>query len=219
MAEQPIHEAAMAGDLPVVRQLIEGDRSLLSVPGGAARAVPLIQAAQWGHAHVVQYLLDQGADMGAKDKEGHTALTVASSRGRTAVVRLLLEKGAPADLKFKDGTTPLHTGEGGWGAVVACLAPWPVGDRCVRGTCERPGFSGATPPLCMHASPDLKAHASTLHLCIYLPVSRQRRGWGTRTSWPCSSTTGPSLTRRRRVARRRSGTRRRTAGRRLSWSC
>lgn len=52
MPEHAIHEAALQGDLRVVRELVEKDKGLLNLPGGAAKSVPLIIAAQWGNEQV-----------------------------------------------------------------------------------------------------------------------------------------------------------------------
>jgi hypothetical protein len=52
-----------------------------------------------GHSETVQALLDGGADVNFKHKEGITALMAAAAKGRTDVVRLLTSHGA--DLKAK----------------------------------------------------------------------------------------------------------------------
>ena len=68
---------------------------------------PLHLASEDGNPEVVELLLENGADVNAKDDFG-TPLHDASRNGRTEVVELLLERGAEVEAKNKDGRTPLH---------------------------------------------------------------------------------------------------------------
>ena len=47
-----------------------------------------------GHAHVVSYLLNLGADPNATDTSGNTAMHYAAAYGWPFVVKLLVEAGA-----------------------------------------------------------------------------------------------------------------------------
>ena len=51
-------------------------------------------AADFGYTAAVQALLDAGADVNAKDKEGVTALMEAQENGHTEVVEILKKAGA-----------------------------------------------------------------------------------------------------------------------------
>jgi len=51
-------------------------------------------AAQEGHLEFVNLLLDKRANMDAEEKDGATALWIASQQGRTDIVRLLVAEGA-----------------------------------------------------------------------------------------------------------------------------
>jgi ankyrin repeat protein len=53
-------------------------------------------------------LIDQGADVHAKDNGGHTPLHRACRYGHAEVVKALLEKGADVHAKDSTGWTPLH---------------------------------------------------------------------------------------------------------------
>ena len=57
---------------------------------------------------IVRLLMEQGADVTAKDQSLSTPLHLASSLGIPEIVRLLIERGA--DITAKDGShrTPLH---------------------------------------------------------------------------------------------------------------
>ena len=55
-------------------------------------------ACEFGHSHVVEFLLDRGMDMTARVKHhGQTGLHWAAGGGHVETVRVLLERGAPVD--------------------------------------------------------------------------------------------------------------------------
>jgi hypothetical protein len=69
---------------------------------------PLHKASYFGHDHVVEYLLDCGADVNVVDVEGDTPLHDACRLGHVACVKLLVRAGAKRDVKNKKGETPLQ---------------------------------------------------------------------------------------------------------------
>jgi len=68
---------------------------------------PLSWAAEEGHEAAVRLLIDQGANMEAKDNDGQTPLSWAAEKGHEVVVRLLVDKGASVETKDNSGRTPL----------------------------------------------------------------------------------------------------------------
>ena len=68
----------------------------------------LHHAAKCGEHAEVKKLLEGGADVNAKDKDGDTPLRIAVGRGHYKKVKHLLEGGADAEAKDKDGWTALH---------------------------------------------------------------------------------------------------------------
>ncbi|KAI1126751.1 acyl transferase/acyl hydrolase/lysophospholipase [Nemania abortiva] len=60
-----------------------------------------------GDGNTLQDLVDQGADVNAKDHEGETALFKAAKGGHEAAVMLLLDAGAIAGSRWDSGRTPL----------------------------------------------------------------------------------------------------------------
>jgi len=68
---------------------------------------PLSWAATNGHEAVAKLLLEKGADLESKSKNGYTPLSQAAFKGHEAVTKLLLEKGADLESKSKNGCTPL----------------------------------------------------------------------------------------------------------------
>lgn len=67
----------------------------------------LLEAAKLGNLPKVKRLLDAGAEVNFKNKDGITALMVASARGHTEIVQALLAKGAEVNTQDKDGVTAL----------------------------------------------------------------------------------------------------------------
>lgn len=55
---------------------------------------PLMIAAAWNHADIVQVLLDVGADPSMKNKQGHTALTLARDKGAKKALDILCTEGS-----------------------------------------------------------------------------------------------------------------------------
>ena len=112
-AAQNLLEAAFIGDLAAVKQAL--------TDGGAPNArdlqygtTVLATAALMGHTKAVAMLLEHGADVNAKSRDGYTALHAAAFLGRAETVRLLLEKGADATIRNNDGATPLDTTMADW---------------------------------------------------------------------------------------------------------
>ena len=61
-----------------------------------------------GSYNVVRLLVEHGADVTSKMKDGSTPMHLAVQNGREDHTRLLLEFGADATVKDKGGSTPLH---------------------------------------------------------------------------------------------------------------
>jgi ankyrin repeat protein len=59
------------------------------------------QATRLGDLAQVRWLLEQGADINAKDEHGQTALMNAAHAGQTDLVRLLIEYGADLNITAK----------------------------------------------------------------------------------------------------------------------
>src|SRR5262245_53753659 len=122
---------------------------LVSAP---ARAGDDTRAALWaavrnGDAKALQALIDQGADVNAKNEIGITALWIAAGKGKPEVVELLL--GAGADANSRDGIwyeTPLSqaVGEGHAEIVTALLR---AGAKDVDAAVVRAAAGGKVPVL------------------------------------------------------------------------
>jgi uncharacterized protein len=82
----------------------------------------LFAAARLGCEAQARALLDRGAAIDAKDREGKTALAKAAEADKLPLIKLLLERGANVNARAVDGSTPLfYAAEQDRGAVVALL--------------------------------------------------------------------------------------------------
>lgn len=88
-ASAGIVEAVRAGDLARVQRLLASNPGALNQKDAAFGATPLHWAALRGHADVAKFLVAQGADTSAKNKDGETPLQVAERAKRAEIVALL----------------------------------------------------------------------------------------------------------------------------------
>jgi NAD(P)-dependent dehydrogenase (short-subunit alcohol dehydrogenase family) len=100
-----LHQAALEGNLPAIRQHIAARANLNERdPFGST---PLIIAATFGRTEVAQALIEAGADLDQQNNEGATALFTAALFCRTEIVQALLDNGADKSIKNNTGSTAL----------------------------------------------------------------------------------------------------------------
>lgn len=105
-----LHEAAAAGQLSRVKELVEAD--VAAAKGYSPDGFPVLAlAAVFGHEDVARYLLSQGADVNAvaTNGSGYTALTGAVASGHAAIAKWLAENGADVNYRYAKGYSPLLT--------------------------------------------------------------------------------------------------------------
>jgi ankyrin repeat protein len=105
-----LHEAAALGNLTLVKQYVSNNGQLLT-QNSADGFSPLGLASFFGHVEVVDYLLQQGADVNKPSRNGFqvTPLHSAVAANHVAVAQLLLQHGAFVNAKQQLGLTPLHS--------------------------------------------------------------------------------------------------------------
>jgi ankyrin repeat protein len=105
-----IINAAQRGDVDEVAALLSIDNRLTRVvsPDGWT---PLHLAAHYGHAAVVETLLANNADVGARSENAmrNQPLHAAAAGKQVAVSRMLLAAGADVNARQAGGYTPLHS--------------------------------------------------------------------------------------------------------------
>ncbi len=109
---------------------------------------PLQWAALNGQRDALALLLDRGAPVNGRSRDGHTALHGAAFMGHAESVRLLLERGADVNATSNNGETPLHNAGLDFGVVryITGLlglpvdqAQWEEGRKSVRAQLEAAG--------------------------------------------------------------------------------
>jgi ankyrin repeat protein len=97
--------ASAEGALEAVRQAVANGAS---VGVSTAAGTPLSLAALHGRGEIVEFLLDQGADLNAADEEeGATPLVTSLVGGEPEIAGLLVGRGADVNIPTKKGFTPL----------------------------------------------------------------------------------------------------------------
>ncbi|XP_051959075.1 poly [ADP-ribose] polymerase tankyrase-2-like isoform X2 [Xyrauchen texanus] len=102
-----LFEACKSGDLERVKKLVCPE-NVNSRDTAGRRSTPLHFAAGFGRRDVVDYLLQHGANLHARDDGGLISLHNACSFGHAEVVNLLLLHGADANSRDNWNYTPLH---------------------------------------------------------------------------------------------------------------
>eukprot|EP00930_Biecheleria_cincta_P055295 TRINITY_DN41629_c0_g1_i1.p1 TRINITY_DN41629_c0_g1~~TRINITY_DN41629_c0_g1_i1.p1 ORF type:complete len:521 (+),score=126.14 TRINITY_DN41629_c0_g1_i1:219-1781(+) len=82
---------------------------------------PLSEAACYGEAEIVEYLIEMGAHLNTRNCQGRTPLWRATYNGHEEVVKMLLEAGADPTIENNDGEPP---GKYGTAATKALIAGW-----------------------------------------------------------------------------------------------
>jgi ankyrin repeat protein len=121
--QTPFLRAALAGDITVMRLLLEkgadpniatfaGTTALMAAAGVNWMTGQTFTESKEASMEAVQLCLDKGGDVNAKNSMGVTAVIGAANRGADEILEFLVKKGARLDVKDKEGRTPLVWAEG-----------------------------------------------------------------------------------------------------------
>jgi RNA polymerase sigma-70 factor (ECF subfamily) len=124
----PLVRAAGAGDVGVVRVLLDAGADPGGRCGCAGGESPLWAATVVGAADVVKLLLDRGADPNVPAFQGATPLHVASQRSRHDLVHLLVAAGADPEAADPAGRTPAD-----WSLAAPARSAEAAGEIAVTG--------------------------------------------------------------------------------------
>lgn len=102
-----LFEACRNGDVERVKRLVRPE-NVNSRDTAGRKSSPLHFAAGFGRKDVVEYLLQSGANVHARDDGGLIPLHNACSFGHAEVVNLLLRHGADPNARDNWNYTPLH---------------------------------------------------------------------------------------------------------------
>lgn len=105
-AENKYFKAVAEGDAETVRAAIESKEVAIEVLHPSSGAPMLTSAVFFGHTDMVETLLDLGADVNQRSKDGGTALHVAVFMGRPDVAKQLLKAGADVEIQDGGGAAP-----------------------------------------------------------------------------------------------------------------
>lgn len=108
---EPLHTAAMGGDLPSVIKLIKGGINVDTFDN--LGYTPLHYATQRGHLDVAAYLLEHGADVNAHHEPsiGNTPLSDVAGECSWEMASLLIKAGADPTIPGWMQLTALHRAE------------------------------------------------------------------------------------------------------------
>jgi hypothetical protein len=108
-----LESAAGVGRLDIVSHLFRSDGTLIQPATKRELQAGFLWACMYGHEHVVNFLLEHGADFRDPADSGATGLHWAAGGGHVSIVKLLLGLGSPLEeLNQWGGTVLGHAGYG-----------------------------------------------------------------------------------------------------------
>jgi len=113
-AADSLWSAAKQGDLAAVRRFLASDVGINQTDKKLG-TTSLTLAAAAGHVEAVKLLIEQNAEVNARNADGGTALHAAAFFGQVETAELLLAQGADALARNSAGTTPLESMQVDWG--------------------------------------------------------------------------------------------------------
>ena len=119
--ETPLQYATVCGLHGIAKSLSIDHAQNVESRGLDDKSAKLHVASADGHVEVARILVEQGADVMARDNDGKTSLHAASKKGHVEITRFLVEHGADVTARDNNGWTPLHVASSCGSVEVACL--------------------------------------------------------------------------------------------------
>lgn len=94
------------GEMGFTEAILTKDKASIDIKNDAG-LTPLHGAVENEHEKVVNYLLEQGADVNKTDNQGRTPLSTAIRQRSTGIARMLIKHEAEVDTQDSNGFTPL----------------------------------------------------------------------------------------------------------------
>jgi uncharacterized protein len=104
--DEGLRFAVDQGDLALAERMLR-EGANINAAKGAYQTTVLMEAAVRGNVGIMSLLLEKGADVNARDKDGWSALMGATVQGHLQAVNLLLEHDADVNAKNHGGETAL----------------------------------------------------------------------------------------------------------------
>jgi Acyltransferase family/Ankyrin repeats (many copies) len=122
--------AVRKGDASAVRERLDGGADV-AAPDSKLGVTPLAWAALHGDVETLRLLIERGADLNARNRDGSSPLHSAAFVGRVQAVGLLRDRGARADARDGGGGTPIDSTRADWETTryIATLARLPLGEQ------------------------------------------------------------------------------------------
>jgi len=112
-AQDDIWKAASMGKIDVVKHHLANGIDI-NAKDPIVGLTPLSGATLTGQTEMVEFLIQQGADVNAKNKDGGTALHGAAFLGRSKEAELLISNGADTKVRDGDGSTAMDNLQVDW---------------------------------------------------------------------------------------------------------
>ena len=93
------------GDAEETVRLLLAAGADVSLKGDETNWTPLLEAAHIGQAGAAKLLVENGANVNDRDRQGSTPLMLAAESARDKVVRVLIDAGADLNAKDNEGKT------------------------------------------------------------------------------------------------------------------
>jgi ankyrin repeat protein len=107
MANAPLFEAVLNGDLEAVERLVLQHPEHIDIGHGEFHTTPLQAAAHDGQSAICDLLIKHGANVNSQDIFGACPLHEVAWQGHPQAALLLLEHGAEVNSQRSDGATPI----------------------------------------------------------------------------------------------------------------